>query len=311
MNSHVFFLRRAFCSPWLYLVIGIGLLFLMLAAAPPASAQTAQPGATDPAANYSRWPDDEIYLRTPPLTDGSPYSKLYETGSTLSPLSLKESAAADPHDAIDAVAGHFLTPEHDSIAQAYRSGADLEVKFYGESTATHWLKDLAPRIAGCTDFFDLAAGELDRLPSGDVAAPDFRDEVVAVYAQPADDLGRLRLQLAVLDVRGATVGNPVTTTVTTAFTLAGPSASSHHLCKTLSTAQRGGGGDRRLRCQRPAGDRRCLCVCPGYAEHRPVPLHRGPETRHGRSDDLAHGRGQGFCQARSQLVPGKPVGCCG
>ena len=33
------------------------------------------------------------------------------------------------------------------------------------------------------------------------------------------------MQLTVLDVRGATVGNPVTTTVTTAFTLAGPSAS--------------------------------------------------------------------------------------
>ena len=47
MNSHVFF-STPFCSPWLYLVIGIGLLSLMLATAPPASAQAAQPGATDP-----------------------------------------------------------------------------------------------------------------------------------------------------------------------------------------------------------------------------------------------------------------------
>ena len=62
MNTPALSRRRGISTPSFFPLIIIGSLCLLLFTAPIAGAQDVppRPGATDPAANYSRWPDDEI-----------------------------------------------------------------------------------------------------------------------------------------------------------------------------------------------------------------------------------------------------------
>lgn len=221
MDAHVFSRRQAFCYRLLSILTAITMLFPALATPPPARAATGpQPGAVDPAANFLQWRNDEVFVTTPLLGDPQntwyPYSRVYDASSDLTSLTLKEqvkhTAAADQHDAVAAAAGHILTPDHESVAQAYRNGSSVEVKVFGRPTASAMLANLAPRVTGSTDFLDIAAGDLDGKPAVDL---DRRDEVVVAYAQP-DAANMLPVQVAVLDFGDASEPAPAATAVTAA-----------------------------------------------------------------------------------------------
>ncbi len=229
MNLGLLFKGRALHPYVLLFVFGICMFCIMLAAPLPAGAQAERPGAVDPAENYARWPDDEIFVMTPLLPEGgAPYSRIYEAASDLSSLALKEEVqhidAADQHDAVAAAQGHFLTPERDSVALAYRNATNLDIRFYGHPAASYTLQNLAPRFAGSTDFYAIASGDLDGIPSAEAERADNRDELVVAYAQPQSAMGLLPLQVAVLDFRAATAETPTPVSSATASTTGSPVA---------------------------------------------------------------------------------------
>ena len=127
----------------------------------------------------------------------------------------------EQHDALAAAAGRILTTTGESLVYAYR-GADpagLALGFFDPPTApVYTLPNLAARAAGSTDFFDIAAADINgiRAPDG-----EYRDEVAVAYAQPSAD-NKLPVQLAVLDFTGASPAAPQPTgllTITTAAKL--------------------------------------------------------------------------------------------
>lgn len=229
MNLGLLFKRRALHPTVFLFIIGVCVFCIILAAPLPALAQTERPGAVDPAKNYARWPDDEIFVMTPLLPDGdASYSRIYEAAGDLSSLALKEevqhTAAADQHDAVTAIRGHFLTPEQDSVALAYRNATNLDIRFYGHPAASYSLKNLAPRITGSTDFYAIASGDLDGIPAVEEERADTRDELVVAWAQPQSVTGLLPLQVAVLDFRAATAETPTPVASATASTTGSPVA---------------------------------------------------------------------------------------
>ena len=229
MNLGSLLKRRALHPTVLLSIFGICIFCIMLAAPLPVAAQEERPGAVDPAANYAKWPDDEIFVMTPLLPDGAAsYSRIYEAASDLSSLALKEevqhTAAADQHDAVAAARGRYLTPERDSVALAYRNATNLDIRFYGQAAASFSLKNLAPRITGSTDFFAIASGDLDGLPAMEAERVDNRDELVVAWAQPQSPSGLLPLQVAVLDFSAATAETPTLVFSTTASTTGSPIA---------------------------------------------------------------------------------------
>ncbi len=221
MNSPLFSTPRTCWNRLLTLVIIIGMLCPVLAAPPAVSAQSARPGAADPAANFYEWRDDEIFVTTPLLSDfNATFSRIFEAGSDLMTIQLKEEVKhalpADQHDATAAAAGHFLSPDNESIAEAYRNGSNVEVRLFKEPDAGATLPNLAARVEYITDFFDIAAGDLDGFPRS--ATYERRDEVVVVYALPAvaGSPNLLPLQVAVLDFARASLDSPGAPVVTTA-----------------------------------------------------------------------------------------------
>lgn len=182
MNPRTVPQRRGFAHAWPWLVVVI-LICLLLAVPRAASAQTVlpRPGVTDPAANFSKWPDDEIFVSTPVLTQeaSTPYFKLLEMSHDLASMSPVSSTPVSQVSGTDAVSGHFLAAGAESIALAYRSGTGVEVRFSNISTASATLPTLMNRVVCSTDYFDLAYGDLDGLPAGDVL--EGRDEIAVAY----------------------------------------------------------------------------------------------------------------------------------
>lgn len=193
------------------------LIMGVLATCFPTAAAAARPGETDPAAGFSEWPDDEIYLTTPLLAGSTParsYSRVYEASSDLGKLTLKEevqyAVATDQHDAIAVAAGRFLSPEKESVAQAYRNGSGIDVRML-KLPVSATLTSLANRAPGCTDFFDIAAGDLDGL----LWDWERRDEVVVAYAQPGGN-NKYPVRVVVLDLGAASESSPAATAQTAA-----------------------------------------------------------------------------------------------
>jgi len=229
MKLGLLFKRRALHPIVLLSIFGICVFCILLAAPLPATAQAERPGAVDPAKNYARWPDDEIFVMTPLLPDAdASYSRIYEAAGDLSSITLKEEVqhidAADQHDAVVAARGHFLTPEQDSVALVYRNASNLDIRFYGQPAASYTLKNLVPRITGSTDFFAIASGDLDGIPDMEEGRGDTRDELVVAWAQPQSAMGLLPLQVAVLDFRAATTETPAPISSATASTTGSPVA---------------------------------------------------------------------------------------
>jgi hypothetical protein len=180
---------KARLSKWLVL------LATGLVGAGPALAQDAQLGATDPAANYAKWPDHEIFTGTPVHYFGQfdpaclPVSHHYvwEPGSDLAAMEVtRNDCVSEYYDNIGAAAGRILTQERDAVVLAYSlpspSAAQLALRFVdpaNESLAAV-LPYLAPRVPGGGDFFDIASADLDGVRALD---GEYRDEVVVAYAE--------------------------------------------------------------------------------------------------------------------------------
>ncbi len=182
---------------------------------------TPRPGETEPALNYFEFRDDEVFLTEPRLAyNAHPNSKVFELNTAQTQITLLEEFGypdlADQHNAMAAVSGHILAHQQETVMQAYRSAAGLEVKGYKQTAASATLLGLADRLPGTTDFFDLAADDLDGL----AWQWERRDEVVVAYAQPgsAGSLTTHPIQVAVLDFLSASDTSPSATAVTTATT---------------------------------------------------------------------------------------------
>ncbi|NLT36423.1 MAG: S-layer homology domain-containing protein [Gaiellales bacterium] len=204
--------KRLFADVLLFLTVLIAAGIVAGALSGPAEA--VRPGEIEPAAGFSEWRDDEIYLTTPPLSlpvAGAFYSRVSEANGALSSLAPLDEATHQ-RDAVAAAAGHFLSPGKESIAEAFRNGSNVEVRIFGAAAVSATLKDLAGRAKGCTDFLDIAAGDLDGLlwdydPTDDIEDSAPRDEVVVAYARPSAD-GQLPIALVVLDFGTASESLP-------------------------------------------------------------------------------------------------------
>lgn len=192
-----------------------------------------RPGETDPALNYTHWRDDEIFLTTPDIevsADTWKYtSEIYESNAALDTATLKGqiqySDTAPPRTVVDAVSGYFLTRDKESVVEAYRSVDQLAIKFFDKTLPVALLQSLAPRLPGCTDFFDLSSGDLDGLPRYDPEDLEPREEVVVAYAQPGAKLTPelLPIQVSILDFGRSSDEKPVMTSILTSEPLAAPS----------------------------------------------------------------------------------------
>ena len=184
-----------------------------------AEPQGPRPGATDPAVNYTEWRDDELFAAKLAAQAADHTFSVYEADANLTAVTEKASANPEQHDALAAAAGRILTGTAESLVYAYRSSspAGLALKFFDPPTApVYTLPNLAARAAGSTDFFDIAAADIngERAPDG-----EYRDEVAVAYAQPSGD-NKLPVQLAVLDFTGASPSAPQPTRVLTITTAA-------------------------------------------------------------------------------------------
>jgi len=192
----------------------------------PAAAQGV--GETDPARGFSKWPDDELLVVQP--TDpasGQQHLRVFEPGSDLKTETEVASAGlTTTHGAVAVATGRFLTPAHDSALFGYRymtSMLGLSFVSPALSEPISKLSSMAPRVAGGTDFFDMASGDLDLFLAPD---GDYRDEAVVVWAQPdAFDKttdGKLAVSVAVLSFEAAGAGSPVPTATTRLTLLSRP-----------------------------------------------------------------------------------------
>lgn len=199
---------------------------------PPAGASAQSPGTTSPAARFSAWPDHELLLVHPPRIVGTQQLSIIEPGADFKAMSLINSvdiAKAIPQDTTAAAAGRLLTAAHDSVIYAYRypttPTTNMVGLFFYQPTypgPVRKLPDLAPRVPGGTDFFDLAVGDVDGQPAAD---SDYRDEAVVAWAHAdasdgATD-GKLQVAVAVLDFGSASESAPATITATTAVAAPG------------------------------------------------------------------------------------------
>jgi len=197
--------------PGLRLALRITLALALLIGVFPVGfiAQAQTTTSTDPAAEYIEWPDDEIFFITPPLAsnDASCASgqKIFtlEATSDLATINQKSSQCRTPkYDAIGAASGHILSAKQETVAYAYGKGGttsqdlDVRVRWSGSGITDPEtiLSNMAARVAGGSDFFDLAVGDLDH----DVAADGhYRDEVVVAYAK-YDSTNKLPIRVVVL-----------------------------------------------------------------------------------------------------------------
>ena len=185
----------------LVLVLFLGATLVPLPTA--AQSQGPRPGASDPAVTYTEWRDDELFvpkLAAQPATDHT--FSVYEADAHLAAVTEMASANPEQHDALAAAAGRILTTTDESLVYAYRgtSPAGLAFGFFDPPAGNHTapvytLPNLAARATGSTDFFDIAAGDINglRAPDG-----EYREEVAVAYAGPSGD-NKLPVQLAVLD----------------------------------------------------------------------------------------------------------------
>lgn len=206
--------QRTRAKPFLASLLALALLAAVCAAA----ASAARPGESEPAGNYSQWPDDEVFVTAPFLKEspGAAFSLVYAVGSDLLSVTELEKVprvvTAGQSEAVAAVGGRILSAANETVVQAHRTAADaLEVMVYKKAYAPATLANLAPRVAGCSDFFDMAAGDLD----GFLWAWERRDEVVVAYT-PASADSKLPVQVAVLDYGQVSDARPLPPVVTQA-----------------------------------------------------------------------------------------------
>jgi len=219
MKAHLFLVRRVCGSRPLLLIV---LAVMLLALATPSTARAQAPGETDPAKGYSEWPDEEIFVAQPQLASGSTRFSIFELGDdnkTVGEVDHIDYTGTNMYDAIAVTAGRFLANTHDSVLYAYRDNTTLAglLNFYRPATAAAFKKvsgfNLAPRVAGGTDFIDLAAGDLD----GELDINgEYRDEAVVVSASAAAD-NKLPVSVTVLAFGGSTEASPFPTAETTAL----------------------------------------------------------------------------------------------
>lgn len=213
--SHAAHSHQVLC--WLGMIAMLCPLFL---APQEAWAQAgARPGDDNPAVVYSEWRDDEFFTSLPVLAENNqarlgifaPNSAMTTTVAA----DQRNLAAGSIPDATVAAAGRILSPNHESIVYAQRSGSNVGVSFFRPDTPqpVAVLPDLAGRVSSSSDFLDVAAGDLDGTPADDT---EYRDEVVVVYAQPGAG-NQLPISVAVLDFAGASESAPAPTAVTTAL----------------------------------------------------------------------------------------------
>lgn len=211
--------RRSLLHRLLTLVITIGMLCPALAVPPVVRADGPRPGENDPAQGYAKWPDHEIFQPTAPLDGANFWMGAWYPCQNLGGMCAYTGSfpPTDYHDAIAPVAGRILTPEHDSLLYAFRSGTgDLDINVWRGGTiapVTTVPANLAARVAGGTDFFDMAAGDLDGWPT--LQDGEYRDEVALAYAQPGTG-NKLPVQLTVLHFGRATEADRTPGAVTTA-----------------------------------------------------------------------------------------------
>jgi len=216
MNVQVFPRRRVFSCRLAVSLITLALLCAALAA--PSLVLAAEPGETDPAKGFSEWPDDEWFVARPVQTTGVQLLSTYAPSSDFedqTELDHNQLPAAKAHDAVAATAGRFLTATHDSVLYAFRHDATkVGLRFFRPDTANPivTLNDLAARVTGSTDFFDIGAGDMDGEPVED---GEYREEAIVAWANPSAD-NKLPVSVAVLSFGQANEAAPQPTAVTTA-----------------------------------------------------------------------------------------------
>ncbi len=217
MNAHLFSVRRASGSRLLFFLIVLAVLCLALAA--PSAAYAQAPGETDPAKGYTVWPDNEIFVAQPQLASGSSRFSIFELNNdnkSVNEVDHIDYAGKDILDAVAVTAGRFLVNTHDSVLYAYRDNTTLvgSLKFYqpGTTYTLAKLNNLRARVAGGTDFIDLAGGDLD----GELDINgEYRDEAVVAWASTSAD-NKLPVSLSVLAFGGSSEASPLPTGTTTA-----------------------------------------------------------------------------------------------
>lgn len=153
-----------------------------------------RPGATDPALNFARWPDDEVFFITPALPVTGQTFQIREPVDS----SVKDSGSAPAHDAYAALAGHFFTAEKEYLLQAYRDGSELWVGAFRDTPQQ--AVPLMPRVAGSADFFDVAAGDLDGMGTSDVEGNVDRQDELVIASLP---YAKSKVQVSVLGLSGS------------------------------------------------------------------------------------------------------------
>jgi hypothetical protein len=161
-------------------LIAFAMLFPTLVIRSTAGATGPQPGANNPAQTYAKWPDDEIYLPTAVLSTNvfQMMAYNYMNGSQQAVQPYGSFPTASYHDAIATVAGRILTPEYDSLLYAYDTGVwgynggwgyDLSIDTWRAGALSHVYtiaSGMDSRVNGGTEFVDMAAGDLDGMPTG-------------------------------------------------------------------------------------------------------------------------------------------------
>ena len=193
---------------------GLAGALLLLALLPTGAARSfgqtgPRPGETDPlgkSSRYTLFPDHEllaVLAHDPAASGGDLHFSFNSFAPTANLQELTARGAAtnlplDPGAAqIGAAAGRILTPYEDQIVHARRSGTSLAIAFLGYADSTTTLTGLANQVGESGDLYDIAAGDLDRLPDLD---GNHHDEVVVCFvASPSD-----QVRVAVLDYTDAT-----------------------------------------------------------------------------------------------------------
>ncbi len=181
----------------------------------------AQTDATDPAADYQMWRDDEIFM---PLWVGNNFeSTSYEydpnDGTLSPPLSYCNPLETPWYNLqVDAAAGRVMSPYSDQVIMAYAAseGNNLDLRFADRcDQVTHsdigpWVQ-LGPAIgmpgfgADTKDlgYYDITIGDLDRQTDVNLS---YRDEVVVAYAGTTANPDIFTLTVAVVDYTKLTSG---------------------------------------------------------------------------------------------------------
>jgi len=157
----------------------------------------AQPGETDPmnvpAGRYQLFPDQGVGAFQPG-TGNTLQTLFYQTDGD-STLSLDNSSVVQSQpwspNPIFAASGRILTPDHENLVYATRSGNPTEhgtvnISFSQEGPSTTLPGTLLPRAKDSTDFIAIAQGDLDHVVGAD---GNYHNQVVVVRASGQSTAG--------------------------------------------------------------------------------------------------------------------------